>query len=723
MNFRNIFKGEAKFYIFLAVIISLAYWPITFLQHPMRWDAIDAFLPWRYLLGEFLQNHRFPFWNPYQQAGYPFFADPQASPWYFPIWIIAYFSGYNTSVENLEFIGHIIFAGMGMMFLAKELRLSIKTSFILGFAYALSGFFTGNAQQLYFIISATWLPWVLAYFIRLYDNSHFSVIFKLSIFIYLFISGGYPGFAIIFLYIILIFYLMLLIKGIRRKSTKDFIRFAINSIWVLGLTVVLLLPVILSVYDVFPLLSRASGTNLTQALLHPFSPQCSISFALPYTVVKRMDYFGTDLTMANAYFGWLLFGLMIYGAFIKKSIYFNFFFWIAFISLLISFGSYLPIREWLYYLPGMNLFRFPSLFRLFAILGFLLTAGFVLEKWFACEIKVKRYFLWFLGFSLLGFVLIVGILNGDLHKLNFFSSELFTFSESSSITHNIIQNSVLQILVVTFALIWLFLFRKIKSVRVIGIIVVICIELLLNSTFVQPYSTFDHQFTCKEADRFIDSVGVSGFPIPETKNIIDNIDAGKGKSPFWRNVNIFYKQPAWDGFSSFYLQQYENLESDYPNLHQSALSNPLIFITDTVDIFLNLPDSGNIEPSILFVENGNAISGYYKRSPGDTCYMTVFEPNKIEIKSRTSFPTLLTFLQNFYPGWAATIDGIPVDIHKTNLCFQTVILPAGEHTTIYSFSRTDIFISWVISIFTLFCLLGALLAMNFKKNKKAVTKL
>jgi len=81
--------------ILLIVIALIAYWQIAFLQNGLKWDMLDVVFPYRYYIGECLQNGYFPFWNPYQQLGYPIHADLQCPTWYPETLLIGYFFGYS----------------------------------------------------------------------------------------------------------------------------------------------------------------------------------------------------------------------------------------------------------------------------------------------------------------------------------------------------------------------------------------------------------------------------------------------------------------------------------------------------------------------------------------------------------------------------------------------------------------------------------------------------
>ena len=149
---------------------------------------MDWFYPMRYLIGECLQNHVLPVWNPYINLGYPLHTDPQSGALYPIVWIIGYFLGYSPFTINLEFILHILFAFYGMKKLSEAIGLKGNVSILVGLSYACCGFFVGNAQHLTWIISAAWIPYILYYYIKLIKKTPGKM--RLAFLFLLFIVDG-----------------------------------------------------------------------------------------------------------------------------------------------------------------------------------------------------------------------------------------------------------------------------------------------------------------------------------------------------------------------------------------------------------------------------------------------------------------------------------------------------------------------------------------------------
>jgi hypothetical protein len=60
-------------------------------------------------------------------------------------------------------------------------------------------------------------------------------------------------------------------------------------------------------------------------------------------------------------------------------------------------------------------------------------------------------------------------------------------------------------------------------------------------------------------------------------------------------------------------------------------------------------------------------------------HITHYEPERVEVQTRTSADGILVLSDGYDPGWQARLDGQPVKIHVANHAFRAVALPAGQH--------------------------------------------
>ena len=237
----------------------LVFWPLWWHAEAMAYDMADYFLPFRYFIGECLQQHRFPWWNPYSGLGIPMAADPQSGVFYPVTWFIGYLFGYDFLTINIEYLVHLSIAGCGMYQLLRGLKFEPVVCLLLAVSYQFCGFMVNNAQHLTWIISAGWLPFFLHYYrlTILYGKRNNAIKAALSLF--MFTTGGYPAFLIILLYLIGAHFLFMLIGNILQKKLKEAGQLLKWSSVMLLIYLLVTAPFILSFLQGIPLMTRGDA--------------------------------------------------------------------------------------------------------------------------------------------------------------------------------------------------------------------------------------------------------------------------------------------------------------------------------------------------------------------------------------------------------------------------------------------------------------------------------
>ncbi len=73
-------------------------------------------------------------------------------------------------------------------------------------------------------------------------------------------------------------------------------------------------------------------------------------------------------------------------------------------------------------------------------------------------------------------------------------------------------------------------------------------------------------------------------------------------------------------------------------------------------------------------------------APGDTIYLTSYEPNHLTYRSALSSERVALFSEIYYKyGWKAFIDDTPADHFRADYVLRAMTLPAGEHTVTFRF--------------------------------------
>ena len=65
--------------------------------------------------------------------------------------------------------------------------------------------------------------------------------------------------------------------------------------------------------------------------------------------------------------------------------------------------------------------------------------------------------------------------------------------------------------------------------------------------------------------------------------------------------------------------------------------------------------------------------------PGETVTVEAYREERVVLRTRAAAAAMLVIADAWYPGWEATVDGVPVPLWRVNLLFRGVMVDAGEH--------------------------------------------
>ena len=115
--------------------------------------------------------------------------------------------------------------------------------------------------------------------------------------------------------------------------------------------------------------------------------------------------------------------------------------------------------------------------------------------------------------------------------------------------------------------------------------------------------------------------------------------------------------------------------------------------------------------SLAVLETGDRITVERPATPGDEAVSIVDEaPERITLSARVAAPAILVLSDTFFPGWTATVDDVPVTIHRVDHAFRGIELAPGTRRIVFEYQPRSVVVGLTISSCALVLVLG-LLAM------------
>ncbi len=623
--------------------------------------------------------------------------------------IFGYYGFYHLSAE---YVFHVFIGSVGAFYLSKFIFNEQKVAFFVALAYLSCGFFVGNAQHLSWIVSGAWLPFIFLFYFKSLKSQKIADALCVSFFLFLLFTGGYMAFSIVVFYLLGCIGLFKLIELLRKKEFKKTHRFIGINVWMIVAFCLFSAVSIISIFEALPFITRGDGLSLQKAIENPFSVPSFISFILPYTSVKSYEFFKTDSSMANAYFGIIPLFFVLYGLFLKPPKWIIVLLMFSFLMLALAVGGALPFREWSFnYIPLMNLFRFPSLFRLFAILSLLMLSAWSFKAFLAQKLKPKKAFWIILILFIASFLSLIFISrwNNYIGLKQFFLHDSFRFSNESTFSQHLVFQSIIQIFVL-IALGVLVFCKKIKH-KVVLIFLIFAFDMLSATWLNTPYSIVTKVYETGEVEGKLDAFS-HVYTIPQ-KITIYNEEKENHYGPLWQNLSTYSKNIPEDSYNPFALKTHtallQSLERNgmelyipkfvfFPKVFLPISENSVIYGVDTAyldldELITNIPDDSSSSIRILS-----------------------FKPGKMEFETSTNKEQILVIAQNNYPNWTAKDEtGFELELLKANFNMTGIQIPAGNHKIWMEYRPIKVIFMFWVSVCSLLFFGIYILGKNIRK--------
>ncbi|HOZ68041.1 MAG TPA: hypothetical protein PLU11_03195 [Chitinophagaceae bacterium] len=712
-------------YLFIIVLALLAYWPVSFMLFSVKNDAINYFLAMRYNTSEAIQSGHFPLWSPYINLGYPLHGDMQSGTWNPVVLVMSLVRKYDIYWLQLETIITIIISGCSFYKLLSHFQLSRVILLAGSAAYMLNGYITDAGQFLNWLYAAAYLPLVVLYAIRSFEQFSTRDAFLLGVSFSLMLLSAYPADFILLGYLLTAYFLFSVFRYKKDSGLiKSFTRCLKPALIAVVSFALICLPAILSYLPFLASIRRGNGVELDVALSNSFSPVNFISVLTPWPTQRLNWEQYTDPLIRNSYMGLipLVFLITYFRQKSKKTFVQYFFTGTLIFFLLFSLGKAGGLRVLSYYtLPLLDSFRHPANAKLFVLFAAQLLSFLTLDKYLkepgSLQPAIKRI------------VNILLVITGLLLITGLFKTRIFQLAGKLNVTHGRLDLKTIfdaisfydfLFLNATLAFIILLMLRwTLKKNRLQRwLLPVLCAEMILAAQFMLPLTYF--RTSSPQTVQNILNAQPKGYPAPDGFTSIREMSAD-GMNYFNEIgcLNPFNKKPGRSDYIitpanlSWQLDFWEDTA-----FREKIIEYPFYYLADTI---YQVPDKKDFIRDTLSRKAALANLSLYAKPliPDNQDALSVIEsfgPEHIRFKVNSAGPTFLVLFQNHYPNWAVRINGQKTDIIPTNHAFMGVVVPGGEQVVEFRYEAPGILYMAMGSL--LFTLAGLVYFSRKKKNTR-----
>jgi len=692
-------------WLVIALAVMTAYWPLSSFQWAIaHGDTLNCWLPWRWFIASSLHDGQFPLWNPHQQFGYPMHADLQGPSWYVEAIALGGTVGHGLHVLQALYLLYLMIGGWGMMRLIRTVHGDARAALIIGTAYALGGFLTGHHQHFYAIISAAWVPWLLDSFIRLLREPGWRGAARVALLQGLLLTGGNHTFTIIGTYLLLALFGLEVARATKRSGWLGVRPLLIWAGAAAAGAAVIAAGALHAWWEAAPHLVRGGAIPYAAAADGSVTRTALLSLLFPFAPGISHEFIGADPSMGNIYMGGIILVLSASALLLKRSALENLLLCVAVICGLASLGTATPVHHWIWrWLPGMDVFRFPSYFHLFTWMALLVMAGGTLSAMLQGRLSHRRLMI---PLALATAATIAGLVIGLLHAGAVPSDgSLFERMRALDTGWRMLLGAVvtLPLLLVALTRAWR---QRLSFALLLGLILA---EMVWNTSLAvwnTAVSDIDPAWVQRRLNALSD-----GPVLPEPRPLSAYDDNGHRLHYLAHATQDFIGGFSRNGVNSFWLRNAMELEVAHTPLWNAMGRQPVAYLAQRV-----VPSSAYVPESIVperdsglvvLMDDGHR-SAFPPPSPADRVMITGFDRNSFSIDCTIADDGLLVLQQSHYPGWEAIVDGEPRPLRRVNIAAMAVAVPAGQHSVIFRYCKP--IVPWLLALCMLafFTLLFAL---------------
>jgi len=708
----------------LLLVILAFFWPLLFAGHwiPRGGGDLASFLwPVYRFAARSLRAGAIPLWNPHLYSGAPFVADNQSGVFY-PVNLLAFalFGEPSYGVMEGLVVFHVWLAGAGLFGLARGLGLRRPAALCGGMAFALSDLFVTHIGNLNLNATAAWLPLFLLL-------THRALV------------RGEPGWAagaggvlavaalaghgqmLLFLALTLALYVLYRLAADRQRGLRTLgLAALIVAVGVGGAALALL-----------PAGEMAAHTGrghlpYEEATRYSLPPRALIGLLAPGFYGRGpAGFWGPWERVEVGYAGVATLVLAAVGVASRftsrasrSDFPTGFFVLLVMLALPLAMGRYTPLYGLLYrYVPTLDQVRGPARLILLADLGLAALAAYGLDRLLRaegrCAVPVLSVVEGWIGVGAViagGLLLAVGL------------PQARTVPPPDRVpqaTTSVVVAAVL--LGLSGLLVWLSVRQAGKPAPRVAwlFLLLLAADLIgLGSTLEaepnDPTLGFRHEDVVAFLQRdpgFFRIEGDAGAWQPDAALVHGLYDIGGVYNPLGLAPYQAYRWAVGERGGPLYNLlgvKYVLAGKGRPPGDERLL--PVYTANPEMDVYLNtaaLPRALLIYRSQVVLDHTGAWQAIHapEFDPAQTVVLEQGEPlvadpgagerhvafvryglNEVELAVRTPVSGYLVLSDVYYPGWRATVDGLPAEVLRADYVFRAVPLPPGEHTVRMEFA-------------------------------------
>ncbi len=701
------------------------FWGITSIQFvPWHWEALRS-----------LQAGELPLWNIWNGMGAPLAANYQSAVFYPPTWLTL-LAGWVGGLEWMAWshgvliVLHLIWAGIGMSKIMKQLGLSPIPQVICGLAFSLCGYFIGRGSFLTMVQAAAWIPWVVLAANQIASPVKGSLVNPIKSIAILWLALAYSGqwlsgHAQLSWYTLLFSLVWLTVGALVNGGWKRLIQI-IPVVTVSGLLAFLLCSIqLLPTIEYFIQSQRSGAIDFQTALSYSYWPWRLLSLVFP-------DIFGNPGTgdfwgYANYWEDAAYFGLL--------PLFFSFYYlltwkkrqtvevnsqkqplvWLSLISVgvvfLFALGWNTPVFPWLFKnIPTFGAFNGPTRWMIIMVFCLIILAGLGVEEWIRHPIaRRNQIFMMLVGVIAMLLAGIASIITMPYVKESFKTSLiagallLSGYLLISLFKPAIDDQRKIQIWRYAFV-IWLMVDLIYAGWRLNPAVDVSLYAAVKNESRDRYYLPQDSEkdlrfkrfFNFEDIRETRDWKNLTASYLPNA-NILSSVEMVNNFDPMLPDRYLGYLnelekaapetrdrllslantgQIAEVGTDSPYSLFWEAVEA-YPRLWMTGCAETVKNDEEALNWVINKTNEGVLDSVIVIETDDTSQQACEKLHPSELLIEKISRRSLVQEVTGSEKERYLFIADTWYPGWTASIDGKETRIYRADYVFMAIKIPAG----------------------------------------------